>query len=88
MCTAPQPSAIPQPPAQPEAIRAALAQVAPQLLADFDLPSLIVDTRDLHPGRPPGPWSQRCCTSQRPPSGRRHGHVSGLARHPSGHAQR
>lgn len=49
MCTAPQPSAIPQPPAQPEAIRAALAQVAPQLLADFDLPSLIVDTRDLHP---------------------------------------
>ncbi|MFD9357556.1 hypothetical protein [Streptomyces sp. NPDC060031] len=36
MSTAPQPSAVPQPPAQPEAIRAALAQVAPQLLADFD----------------------------------------------------
>ncbi|WP_328926766.1 hypothetical protein OG429_20645 [Streptomyces sp. NBC_00190] len=36
MSTAPQSSAIPQPPAQPEAIRAALAQVAPQLLADFD----------------------------------------------------
>ncbi|MFZ3494130.1 hypothetical protein ACODT5_13045 [Streptomyces sp. 5.8] len=36
MSTAPQPSAIPQPPVQPEAIRAALAQVAPQLLADFD----------------------------------------------------
>lgn len=36
MSTAPQPSAVPQPPAQPETIRAALAQVAPQLLADFD----------------------------------------------------
>ncbi|WP_405701699.1 hypothetical protein [Streptomyces sp. NBC_00069] len=36
MSTAPQPSAVPQPPTQPEAIRAALAQVAPQLLADFD----------------------------------------------------
>ncbi|WP_327132911.1 hypothetical protein OG311_20100 [Streptomyces sp. NBC_01343] len=36
MSTAPQPSAVPQLPAQPEAIRATLAQVAPQLLADFD----------------------------------------------------
>ncbi|MFJ3922619.1 hypothetical protein [Streptomyces sp. NPDC090022] len=36
MSTAPQPSTVPQPPAQPEAIRAALAQVAPHLLADFD----------------------------------------------------
>ncbi|MQY14237.1 hypothetical protein SRB5_43990 [Streptomyces sp. RB5] len=36
MSSAPQPSAIPQPPAQPEAIRAALARVAPHLLADFD----------------------------------------------------
>ncbi|KJY31354.1 MULTISPECIES: hypothetical protein [Streptomyces] len=36
MSTAPQPSAVPQPPTQPEAIRAALAQVAPHLLADFD----------------------------------------------------
>ncbi|WP_030207709.1 hypothetical protein [Streptomyces sp. NRRL S-87] len=36
MSTAPQPSAVPQPPAQPEALRAALAQVAPHLLADFD----------------------------------------------------
>ncbi|RPF41473.1 hypothetical protein EDD96_5276 [Streptomyces sp. Ag109_G2-6] len=36
MSTAPQPSAVPQPPVQPEAVRAALAQVAPQLLADFD----------------------------------------------------
>ncbi|MFG2974755.1 hypothetical protein ACGFYY_17435 [Streptomyces sp. NPDC048331] len=36
MSTAPQPSAIPQPPVHPEAIRAALAQVAPHLLTDFD----------------------------------------------------
>ncbi|MFF4578121.1 hypothetical protein [Streptomyces sp. NPDC001389] len=36
MSTAPQPSAVPQPPAQPEAIRAVLAEVAPHLLADFD----------------------------------------------------
>ncbi|MFK0258335.1 hypothetical protein [Streptomyces sp. NPDC090445] len=36
MSTAPQPSVIPQPPAQPEAIRAAPARVAPHLLADFD----------------------------------------------------
>ncbi|MGW2274285.1 hypothetical protein [Streptomyces yangpuensis] len=36
MSTAPQPSAVPQPPTQPEAIRAVLAQVAPHLLADFD----------------------------------------------------
>ncbi|MGW1642596.1 hypothetical protein [Streptomyces lavendulae] len=33
---APQPSATPQSPMQPEAIRAALAQIAPHLLADFD----------------------------------------------------
>ncbi|WP_086728842.1 hypothetical protein [Streptomyces carpinensis] len=31
-----QPSAVPQPPVQPEAVRAALAQVAPHLLPDFD----------------------------------------------------
>ncbi|MCX5377403.1 hypothetical protein [Streptomyces sp. NBC_00091] len=36
MSTAPQPPVIPQPPAQPEAIRAALAQVAPHLVAGFD----------------------------------------------------
>ncbi|MBW5482204.1 hypothetical protein [Streptomyces bambusae] len=36
MSTAPQPSAVPQPPAHPEAIRAALAQIAPHLLAAFD----------------------------------------------------
>ncbi|WP_405710940.1 hypothetical protein OG264_19115 [Streptomyces xanthophaeus] len=36
MSTAPQPSAISQPPVQPEAIRAALAQVAPHLVAAFD----------------------------------------------------
>ncbi|MFD5428106.1 hypothetical protein [Streptomyces sp. NPDC127084] len=36
MSTAPQPSAVPQPPVQPEAIRAALARVAPHLLDDFD----------------------------------------------------